>query len=90
MASTYSSIVQSNSAPILDPAAAEENTPYLTRSAFDTTIGLIAGYRELAGCLRFPCRAAPLTRSAQISLSRLESRLELAGEPLKLPLQPLT
>lgn len=64
-------------------------TPYLTRTAFDATIGFIARLpRNSEVVFDFLVERQFLTPLELDALRRLESRLELAGEPFKLFFDP--
>ena len=64
-------------------------TPYLTRTAFDATIGFIAGLpRNSEVVFDFLVERQFLTPLELAALRRLEPRLELAGEPFKLFFEP--
>ena len=64
-------------------------TPYLTRTAFDATVGFIAPLPRNSGVVfDFVIERPFLTPTEQVALSRLESRVELAGEPFKLFFEP--
>ena len=64
-------------------------TPYLTRTAFDATVGFIAPLPRNSGVVfDFVIERHFLTPTEQVALSGLESRVELAGEPFKLFFEP--
>jgi methyltransferase (TIGR00027 family) len=64
-------------------------TPYLTRAAFDATLGMISGLAAGSGVVfDFVADRRFLTPAEQIALSRVGSSVELAGEPFKLFFDP--
>ncbi len=64
-------------------------TPYLTRAAFDATVEMISGLPRDSGVVfDFVRDRRLLTTAEQVALSRVESRVELAGEPFKMFFEP--
>jgi methyltransferase (TIGR00027 family) len=64
-------------------------TPYLSRSAFDATVGFIARMPSGSGVVfDFAVERSLLSPQQQLALDRLAARVALAGEPFQLFFDP--